>query len=414
MARPAPAALLAAIAAFGCSAADPREPAAPAGVVVTVTTGAPPALIAFRDEATVNWQSLAPTATTFDITMTGPYEVVVVCELPGDKSSISVSVTQYARTLDDERTIKESCATAQYPFTVVGQMAESGQVSLGDYGSGSRRATSTWDFEFRARLGTFDLVALFGDSTRAFTDIAIRRGVTVSGNTDLGLIERSKERLYPLVPATFTATNPRPGESLSGSVSFTTGSTGATLTSRVDPTAPSAWITTLIPQSALASTDRQRIRLSGSAVSSDAMPQGNFRTVTHDVQVGDPMSVTLPEPMGRATFEMSTFRLLATWSTVPEYDTLMLSRNGDGNGPVLGIAHAIVLSRRFVEATGSTSVALDLRDVPGFKSEWHPDPSSDQGLSLIARRGSSPGEVATSSVSEVISTTAAVRSTPLP
>lgn len=399
----AAAALLVASAAAGCSDADPQEPAGPSRQIVTVTTGSPPALIAFRDEATADWQSLTLAAvTTFDIAVTGLYEVVVVCEWRGDDPT--AFVTQYARTPDDERTINVPCPTGVYPFTVHGQMAGSGTVAFGGLFSAAAAGPEIWDFEFPADPGSFDLVMVFGDFPDPFSDIAIRRGVAVARDTDLGLLDRSNETVQPLVPARFTATNARPEESLVARLSLDTGGTIASLFSREVTT--EGWVTALIPDSALRSSDRQRIRLSGSVASSDAEPQTNRRRVDRDVRVGDPMSATLPEPLGRVRFEVSTAGLLATWSTLPEYDTLTLSCGAFNTRLPLGVSHESVFSRRFVEARGATNVALDLRNVPGFKREWQDDLTSEQSCSLAATRRTSPSETVYSAADEIVSPTA--------
>jgi hypothetical protein len=132
-------ALLASL-AVGCGDASP---AGPPGSIVTLETGDPPALIAFRDEG-ADWRSLAVAATTtFELEVTGPYEVVVVCESADRRL---VAARKYARTLDDERTIDHLCGTAPFPFTVRGQMAESGQVWFGGAGRGRFAVDSVWDF----------------------------------------------------------------------------------------------------------------------------------------------------------------------------------------------------------------------------------------------------------------------------
>jgi hypothetical protein len=393
--------------AVGCGSSRGGLPEL-AGSVITVKTGRPPALIAFRDDATVDWQTLTlDGASVFDIAVVGPYRVVIVCQSSGFVAS--VGVTEYARTPDDETTIDRPCGTGVYPFDVHGTMAESGLVSFGNFGTGTTSAL--WEFDLRSEPGSFDLVALFGDFSAAYTDIAIRRGVKVSGDTEVGTLDRSTDSVVPLVSASFTATNPLPGESMYGAVTFDTGSTAALLTNRSTPE-PDRWAATLVPDALLRPTDHQKMQLSGTRPQDSAATQSSTRGLTRAVRAGDPRSITLPEPLGPVTFDMSTFRLDARWSTLPDHDVITLMRESFGERLANDVFHEVVATRRFVEATGASSVVLDFRDVPGFHREWHHDPTFDQVRSLSVSRPMSATESVFSTISEAIPSLTATR--PLP
>jgi hypothetical protein len=380
--------------AVGCGDPDPVKPA-PA--LITVTTTDPPTLIAFRDEAT-GWRSVAVgAATTFELEVAGPYQVVVVCETTSDTEPRSIGVVHYARTPDDERTIDDGCETRPYPYTVSGRMAELGEVSLENSSFGVTGAIPEWDFELPSRAGTFDLVALYGDLAVAFSHIAIRRDVAVTSDTDVGLLERSAENAQPLVPATFSATNLQPGESTSAFIRLDTRGTITLIQSR---SARTGRATAFVPDTVLIPTDRQRIQMTASMPSSDAVSQIYSRGVSRDVRAGDPTSLTLPEPMGPVAFALSPLRLVATWSTLPDHDTLTLLRVNSGGASLLGAFHEITLTRNFLEATGATNAIIDLTDVPGFSPEWHFDARFDQTRMLTAELRTSVSETVSSSAIE--------------
>src|ERR1044071_3531622 len=84
---------------------DPR-PDDPGNVEPTpihVTASQSPALVAFRDGFTAQWQA-ATAGVTVDFAVHGPYELAVVCQ-----SATAWQVWQYARTPDDETQLVVPC-----------------------------------------------------------------------------------------------------------------------------------------------------------------------------------------------------------------------------------------------------------------------------------------------------------------
>ncbi|HWO17120.1 MAG TPA: hypothetical protein VNO30_00030 [Kofleriaceae bacterium] len=125
------------------------------------------------------------------------------------------------------------------------------------------------------------------------------------------------------------------------------------------------------------------------------------------IRVGEPTSVTLPEPLGPVTFEMSPDQLSATWSTLPEYDELSLVRESYSRTPSWTLFHELRLSSTFVNAVGAASMTMDFGDVPGFKSGWLHDPANAQFRAFVARRGDLDTEGAIAGVAESLTTISA-------
>jgi hypothetical protein len=133
-------------------------PHAPAQV--TIETKAPPALLMFRDEASPSWQTMASDGVhTFELTVTGPYRVVVVCNRPASVDMLaSVQVLQFARTPDDAPSIAMDCSDTSRPFTARGVLTEPGTVTLEDRSADVLAPNGK--FSIPAATGSFDLVVV--------------------------------------------------------------------------------------------------------------------------------------------------------------------------------------------------------------------------------------------------------------
>lgn len=379
-------ALLAAPLAVGCDEGEP-PPDETMTVTIATATGAPPALVAFRDEDDTAWQAVtAGSDGTFQVKPAGPYRVVIACEGAGSLG-VRVDIKQYARTLEDGLSIEHACAPASYPFHVRGQIAQSGVAYLGEFNRAG--FTPPWSFDFPAASGTFDLVMRTGER------IALRRDLAVTGDVNLGSIDVSQENPADLVKVTFMVSGQQQGELINASSYLDTGTTNATLQ---DPMSGSGgWTTALAPESVLRTTDRQTAQFFASRLNVGPKLQNYYRFVERDVRVGGPTAVTLPEPLGPVTFEKVDDRLTATGSTLPEHDEISL---GWGSITMSGTKdHAIALSRHFLDATGEASISLELRDIPGFKDEWRHAPGTQQVYELTASRHLS-GEILHSQMNE--------------
>jgi hypothetical protein len=380
---------LAAVAATVSSCTDSES-----SPVVTIRTGDPPALVAFRDDTAAEWRVLpVDGATTFDIEVTGDYQVFVVCINAGFSRTISSSL--HARTTDDERSFEARCISP--PFELRGQMVQPGRVAFGGFGRGTNQAN--WELSLPAARGTFDLILLPGDLTTGPDGIAFRRDVVITGDTDLGTIALAPSDIQPLVPASFTASNLRDDESLFATTTLFAGGTAAPLTL---PTGEPGADVFLAPDDVLRPTDRQNVTLG--ATGGDGTTTPSFtRTIQRDVRAGDATSLALPESLGSVAFETSPHRLVATWSSLPAHDRVLLereSRSSDEDGVEIR-RHRILLTRSFLETTAVATATLDFSEVPVFQSEWQLDPADEHLLSLTATRRLSATEQAFSSASAI-------------
>jgi len=386
---------LASPAACSSTSGTSHAPGDSDGNVVSVTTGIPPALLAFRDDLSTDWVGLpVHGATTFDLTTHGAYQVVIACSA-GDQDP-SVTMILYGRTADDDPTIKLSCGGG-FPFQVKGEAFEAGEVSLGDSSEGA--SFTDWQFDLVAQPGTFDLVMVSRSSTGVPSSIAFRRDLAIVNDTDLGAISLSQGS-QPLVPVSYTIANLQAGESATSSLLLTAGNTEAFVGSLGG--SPQGLTAQLVPDAALRPTDRQHLTLA--AATTDATTSlSHSRALGRDVQVGDSTVWTLPDPIGGVTFDVTADRMTATWSSLPEYDEIELLREGfttDFGPPVTTQVrlHELVLSRAFAEATGATSATLDFHAIPGFKSQWQQDPTVSQFRTLEAIRHVSATETASATV----------------
>jgi hypothetical protein len=348
---------------------------------ISIETVNPPAWIAFRDDASAEWQDLTDAqASTFEVIATGPYQVVVACH--GSGGAAPYSITQYARALEDGPSLEHPCRNATYPFKLDARVVQPGMIFFGNFGRGTTSAN--WDLQLQAAPGSFDLVMFPGDLNKAFEQIAIRRDVSITGDTDLGTIDISQEGLQSLVPITFTVSNLQPGEYQGAATELRLGGTYASIGGPFD----SGWTTGLVPESSLRATDSQGVELRAEQMPASATDQTRFRTVRRPARVGDSTSVVLPEPLGPVTFETSPQRFTAAWSTLPAHNELVLEHLSSPPFPGLLRYHKLVLSRAFLEATGATSATLALHEVPGFQAEWNHDTVGDHFRIFTARRGS--------------------------
>jgi hypothetical protein len=361
------------------------EPEQPQPTILTIRTSRPPGLLAFRDETSATWRAIDVAGkSTFEIPTTGPYRVVVGCE-----RSHWITVTEYARTPADEPLIEYGCGLTDDapPFMARGTMTEGGRVYLGD--AEQAASQGPWSFELSAAAGTHDLIMLFGDPSTRMAQIAIRRDVEITGNVDLGTLDRKTVNAEPLVPVVFTASNLAQDEELS-MMAYLETTHGLVSLDGLGSTGAEAM---LVPDAILVPTDRQQVTVSGTTTTTDDVStHRTYRTRHRVLRVGAATEVALPDPVGPVTFAMTDNQLAVVWSTPPEGNESWLWRDtfSSGSSDVAQVwTHELRLSAHFVAATGATSATVDMTTVPAFPAAWRPDPA------LAVSRGfqySSPGE----------------------
>lgn len=345
---------------------------------VMIDTEVPPALIAFRDETATDWQPVTGTSPTkFELRPTGPYRVLVVCELlPTRAGQIpSIQINMFGRTPDDGSSIDPVVGlpcSGELSHTVTGTMAVSGQVRLGP--GGVTLPSQMPRFTLRTTPGLHDLVVTTGDTLNGFDWISIRRDVEVSSDIELGDV-LADARSVALTTKTFTAQNRRENEGLQSSLTFRTPTTSVSLQSGRES---GTWNIRLVPESVLRATDRQRVGLFAITSTNAGSPLIYTRAVSRDIDGGTPEAVTLPEPLGPVTFETTPDRLTATWSTLPPYKNLLLSRIEFGTRRQ--IIQRVFFTQSFTDAIAATSIELALESIPGFKPEWKLDPAVQQSI----------------------------------
>jgi hypothetical protein len=361
---------------------------------ITVVTDQPPALIAYREEATPDWRTpTSPGTGRYELEVAGPYRVIVVCA-----NSDLVAVTQLARTPDDAPSIELPCGDPPVsPFHVHGQMLQSGTVSFDVTGLDS--STAPWDFDLSSAAGTFDLVAFSGDDAAGFDHFEIRRDITVTADRDLGTIDIAQVPAQALLPTQFTATNLAANESPLAYVELRSGNTHA---AAVATQPEHAWQLGLVPSAALRSTDTQDVHLAASAPLSEQPMQHSTREIIRRVRDGGSTLVTLMDAIGPTRFESTADRLVTTWTSLPECDQIVVARDSFSSSRF--VTQGLRLSHAFIASTGTgaKSVALDFTDVPGFRPEWRHDPTLDQEFVVLASRGTLPDDYASSEVLESV------------
>ena len=355
---------------------------------ITIETTDPPALVAFRNESSPQWQSLATTGThTFKVTATGPYRVVVACS----SSSAGGAIGEIARTPDDDPVVRYSCQ--DHPFRVTGQMQQVGSLAVGSTTAINAGTGAPWTVNLPVAAGSFDIVMMFQDPAGA-PRIAIRRDVAISGDTDLGVLDATSENAQAMVPTSFTASGVESGEVRSAFVALYTSNTTALL-GLFGPSV--SWDVALVPDASLRPTDRQNAVLSAGLV---AGSQRRFRSVNRDVRIGDIPSLALPAPLGSVQFEMTADRLAATLPAGTDYDRFILVRQGQLVGSQGSFAQTGVFSRSFIDDTAGTGAVLEFGQVPGYRSEWRLDPALPQSRQASVTRGASTADSTTSGVSQ--------------
>lgn len=383
-ARSIPSRLLLCGALYGAVASCSDSPGGGPAVSITISTVAPPALVAYRDGLAGAWRAAAQTsATAFEAEVRGPYVVTVVCADPATGGALTA---QLARTPDDERALEWACAAAApVRSAVTGGMAQAGRVQIDDAVQTS--ATDGWGFTLRARDGTYDLLARTADR------VALRRGIAVSGAIAVSPPLDLAQEGAPLVDVAFTATNAAPTETLTASVHLDRTAPGSPLSVYLGPPA----MAKVAPDALLLPSDAQ-------SVSVQATSGPALRALRRPFRVGGDTAYTLPPALGGVQWEATSGALAVSWTAAPDFDHLSLSAGGSSDG-TRRQSILLDMSARFVADTGSARAALDT-DIPGYQPEWRVDLARGHSRQLLAQRVVDR-EITTAWVSEQITGSAA-------
>lgn len=349
-----------------------------------------PALVAFRDELNPEWMALPMgTSSSYELSVTGRYEIAIGCEGTGERPSFDLTV--YGRTAEDGAALEHRCAGPPRPYRLRANVVKPADLSFGGSSRGS--AASPWSFEISTEAGSFALITRHRPFSTGTPHIGIRRGIAITGDTDLGELDPSQEAVHALQPRGVVTLNKLPEEGLRWSVSLRAGGTSVSLLplNHVGPVM-------LAPDDLLLPTDQQVLTVSASSPpDSTALSRG--RSITQELRAGPPVLVTLPPPLEAVTIESAQHRTMVSWEDLPDHDVAVLSSHSLGNLLLPSRSHRLVVSRAFLAQGGANRLALDVRDLPGMKPEWLHDPALDLSESFGITR-TADGEKRDSGVSK--------------
>jgi hypothetical protein len=371
--------------------------------MLKITAEAPPALLAYRNAGETAWTPVEiGGALEWELPVAERYELVSVCERTGPRPRVFVA--QRARTVEDGLELTRICQVNEIPFKVSGTVMQPGQMALGNAASGSSQ--DNWSFSLPARAGVFDLYMFGGDFNVGLERFGARRGVTVTGDLDLGELDLAQEDLVALVPATYQVANALPDEQLSANVSLISGDVRTALMDFTDDLTVN-----VVPSSALLASEGQFVSV-GTLPDFSAEPGSLqlFRSVT--VKAATQTLVVLPEQITGLAFQHDGARSLATWSRLPDYDALLLFRDSFPQDKPW-VFHRIEMSRAYATATRTSQLELDFSGVPGFLPEWQ-SAADDLFLNLSVDKGTGLAEGSSAGGSQDLSSAgSALRSRPL-
>lgn len=369
--------LLLAAAAGGACSSD----GAASGLRIETETS--PLLLVHRDAGATAWISV-PVAgkNAFELDVAERHELVIVCEQTGARRQITV--TQYARTTDDGDELSGLCPNR--PFVVRGTVMQPGAVAFD--GALTISTSTSWQISLPAKAGTSDLF-LFG-ATGGFNlrTFGARRGVEVTGDLNLGVIDLALEATQPLVATTFAAGDLRPDEAPYATPRLITDDADLLIVGASDD-----WTAFLLPEAALVGAERQLVELSAAS----SQTQGGVHldlTRTFVASSTQTSPVTLPELIGAPVLTHQAPRSIATWTTLPDYDQLVFSRFTSAADRSRKL-HELRMSRSYAEATSATQLELDFREIPGLLPEWELAAGLEPGFDLSAHQGSRSQEGST-------------------
>lgn len=338
---------------------------------ITVDTVSPPALISFRDGTGASWVTPAAAGPSrYDFVVHGPYTVAVVCSSAGH-----TEVTELARTPDDPRELTIPCSFVAPPpprLHITGMMTQGAQLALG------RAQTVTvgdqLEFDLAVDPGTYDLVVKT-IAQPGQDQVVVRRDQVVTASAQLTpAIDPDREKL-PLVEIPLAVSNTLPDENTTVAARLITSTTATGLATGRTPSS-----VRVLADSALRPTDVQSVRANGSVVKMDGQYFVRLRTIEHLLGSGPPPALVLPQALDSVQFSIVDDQLRATWSTLPEHDTIEVAV-----AVKPGISHRKVMSLGYIKATGVSSATLDTR-LPGYDAAWKVDLAGPYQRKVVTQR----------------------------
>lgn len=321
-------------------------------------------LIAFRDGPTAPWQTPAATAPgRYKFVAHGPYTVLDTCAISGTGTA---TTQELSRTLDDPADVQMSCPVIETgplpvpPSHVTGSMSPSGSITVGPRGA---QVPASGQFDVAVDDGTYDVIARTPAPVAADDRIAIRRNLTVAGNTAVTppidvAAEGTASVFLPL-----TVVDADAGESLEmrGQLDTHTASTEAAY--------PGIDGVHVLPAAALGPDDRQSISVAATTSGGSTF---STRVVFRGYSAGTSLNFALP-PAPALQYIATGGQIAATWTALPPFDSLELSTSQQGAAHTTDfVEHFVELSPSYVAATAATRAAFDV-DVPGFDPAWRID-----------------------------------------
>lgn len=346
-----------------------------------------PVLIAYRDGLGGDWQTPAATSTGYEMTVHGPYILSSTCDDGHDR----ISTFQVARTPEDDGNPFVQCGTTAGTLVhVTGQMVQPGRVWVGHTSSSS--TTPNWSFDIPVEPGTHDVFAITADRVQIRRDVVITAASTLTPafDVDVGGMD--------LVATPFSVSGAAANEDPSLLTSVQTAHAFVVL---VEPAVGDPSMQKVVPSSLLTASEFHKVSILAGATAANGLPQAT-RRVFRRWSDGQSTSFTLPPRLGPITYATANGALVATWSTVPDFDLAggAVRSLVPSTGRFRSIA--VQATRRFIDASAA-NLRFDV-DIPGFKPAWTVDYVREytRELTTTTIRGATSDERDESSVSETV------------
>lgn len=344
--------------ACGVEDAPTAERAQAEATTVQIAFDIRPGVVVYRDGVDAPWQYAQRTsALNYQATVHGPYTVAYGCSDKG-----SSTITQVSRVPAEEPLIIGVCNTVLLTgdwFQATGRMAQPGRVMINF--DGAETIAPNELFSIYERNGTYDVLSVTD------TDIALRRGVVINGDTVIAPVIDTAAQGQPIRFTSFAASNALPSETLATRAYLETahgdffqlfgGSTTVDLP--------------LAPDGVLAAGDEQSVSVRANI--------GNvWRAQRISARASDTTVAVLPAPLVGPTWSASAAGLAFDWTSNPAGYPMTVSAYGNSpNGTDFSYLY-IEASAAYLGATGVKH--FDLKPaVAAFKPAWDVDLSVPYG-----------------------------------